>query len=355
MRLTRPMKLMVDPARVPATTGLADQYGRVAHDLRVSLTDRCNLRCVYCMPRTPDSWQSPDELLTDDEIVRLVTVAVTRLGITDVRYTGGEPLLHRGLEAIIAATARLTTAEGRLPGISITTNAVGLKHRAGPLAGAGLQRVNVSLDTLDDARYAEITQRRRLTSVVEGLDAARRAGLDPIKVNCVPQPAGFRQDAPDLLRFCLSNGYQLRFIEHMPLGRSVEWDRDAIVTREQLVQALTDAGAELTDATEARGAAPAELRRVRFEGLEGEVGIIASVTAPFCRACDRTRLTADGRIRSCLFGQRETDLRGPLRNGADDEEVARLWRQAMWHKPRAHGIDHGGFAATTRPMSAIGG
>ncbi len=334
---------------------LIDRYGRIARDLRVSLTDRCNLRCTYCMPTEPQSWLPDDSLLTDDELVRLITIAVTRLGVSNVRFTGGEPLLRRSLEQVIAATAALQTHDGGRPGISLTTNALGLAHRAAGLARAGLQRVNVSLDSVNADRYAEVTQRRRLPAVIDGLAAARDAGLDPIKVNSVPQPASYLSDAPEMLHFCLTNGYRLRFIEHMPLGDAVSWRRNAIVTRRGLLEALTAAGATLTEPGHARGTSPAELWRVEWDGLSGEVGIIASVTAPFCADCDRTRLTADGQIRTCLFDQIETDLRSPMRHGASDDHIAELWRMATWAKPREHGIDHEGFARPARPMSAIGG
>lgn len=336
------------------TGPLIDRYGRVARDLRVSLTDRCNLRCTYCMPEDL-AWLAEEDLLNDEELGRLITIAVTRLGITNVRFTGGEPLLRRSLEQLIAATAALRTDDGTPPGISLTTNGLGLAHRAAGLAQAGLQRINVSLDTINADRFAEVTQRRRLPAVLSGLAAARDAGLTPIKVNAVPQPASYLDDAPELLAFCLSNGYRLRFIEHMPLGEAVTWQRNAIVTRKQLLEALTSAGAQLLEPAEPRGTSPAELWHVQWDGLVGDVGIIASVTAPFCASCDRTRLTADGQMRTCLFDQIETDLRTPLRRGASDDEIVRLWTKATWRKPRAHGIDHEGFARPARPMSAIGG
>ena len=334
--------------------GLIDRHGRTAYDLRVSLTDRCNLRCRYCMPEAPE-WLPDDCLLTDEEINRLVSIAINELGITHVRYPGGEPLLRRSLEELIAHTASLRTQAGERVGISMTTNALGLAKRAAGLAEAGLQRVNVSLDSIDPERYAAVTQRARLASVLAGLAAAKDAGLGPIKVNAVPQPDSFSTDAPQLLRFCLSHGYHLRFIEHMPLGDQVSWQRSRIVTRQQLLDALTADGAVLTELGEPRGSAPAERWQVQWDELSGDVGIIASVTNPFCASCDRTRLTADGQLRTCLFDQAETDLRTPLRNGATDAEIAELWRKATWFKPRAHGIDQEGFARPARPMSAIGG
>lgn len=346
----------LNAADQPADAPLTDRYGRVARDLRVSLTDRCNLRCTYCMPEDPASWLPDEVLLSDEELLRLVRIAITRLAITNVRFTGGEPLLRRSLEHLVAATAAMTTHDGKRPGISMTTNALGLAHRAQALADAGMQRVNVSLDTTNPDHYADVTQRNRLPAVLAGLAAARKAGLTPIKVNAVPQPETYRTDASQLLHFCLTHGYQLRFIEHMPLGAdSATWQANTIVTRRQLLEALTSTGAILTEPAVSRGTAPAELWNVEWDGLSGDVGIIASVTAPFCATCDRTRITADGQLRTCLFDNAETDLRTPMRAGASDDEIAELWKRATWVKPRAHGIDHDGFARPARPMSAIGG
>ncbi|WP_205472224.1 GTP 3',8-cyclase MoaA [Nocardioides sp. SYSU D00038] len=327
---------------------LADRYGRVATDLRVSLTDRCNLRCTYCMPAEGLDWLPGEEVLTDDEVVRLVGVAVERLGVREVRFTGGEPLLRRGLVDIVARVKRLAPA----PEVSLTTNALGLARTAAALAAAGLDRVNVSLDTVRPETFAAITRRARLDDVVAGLEAARAAGLGPVKVNAVLMRGVNDDQAPELLRWCLDRGYELRFIEQMPLDAQHGWDRGAMVTADQ-IQAALEAAYTLTPAVEPRGSAPAELFTV--DGGPGTVGIIASVSRPFCGDCDRVRLTADGQVRNCLFAREESDLRAALRSGASDAELAARWVTAMAGKLPGHGIDDPTFLQPDRPMSAIGG
>ncbi|MBU8857906.1 MULTISPECIES: GTP 3',8-cyclase MoaA [unclassified Micromonospora] len=327
---------------------LADRYGRVARDLRVSLTDKCNLRCTYCMPAEGLPWLAGPQLLTDDEIVRLVGVAVSRLGITEVRFTGGEPLIRPGLPGIVAAVAALTPR----PRISLTTNGIGLARMAPALRAAGLDRVNVSLDTLDRDRFAALTRRDRLADVLAGLAGAAEAGLTPVKINSVLMRGTNDDEAPPLLRFALAHGYELRFIEQMPLDAQHGWDRSTMVTADEILASLHTAFALTPDPSE-RGAAPAETWLV--DGGPARVGVIASVTRPFCGDCDRTRLTADGQVRNCLFATEESDLRGAMRDGADDEELARRWRAAMWAKRAGHGIDDPTFLQPARSMSAIGG
>ncbi len=336
-----------DPAR-PADPRLVDSFGRVATDLRVSLTDRCNLRCTYCMPAEGLDWMPRDEQLTDDELMRLIRIAVRDLGITELRFTGGEPLLRRGLEGLVAASAAL---EPR-PDISLTTNGIGLARRAASLAEAGVNRLNVSMDTLRPERFATITRRDRLSDVLDGLAAAREAGLDPVKINSVLLRGVNDDEAADLLRFAVENRYELRFIEQMPLDAQHGWERSEMITAGEIMQSLQREFTLTPDPTE-RGGAPAE--RWVVDGGPSVVGVIASVTRPFCGACDRTRLTADGQIRSCLFARTETDLRAMLRDGADDGAIADAWRQAMWAKLAGHGIDDPGFLQPDRPMSAIGG
>lgn len=342
---------------MPEGLTLLDRHGRIARDLRVSVTDKCTLRCRYCMPAEGMAWLANEDLLTDAEINRLVALAVTRFGVTSVRFTGGEPLLRRSLEQIVAATAALRHPDGGRLDISITTNALGLRGRAQALADAGLQRVNVSLDSLDRERFAHITRRDELPRVLEGIEAAAAAGLTPVKLNAVPRPDSYREDAPALLDFALRHGHQLRFIEEMPIGLPETWDHATIVTVDDLLTALADAGFDLTPDPAPRLGAPAALWQVAASGDRpgGSVGMIGSVTQSFCSDCTRTRLTADGQIRSCLFSDSETDLRGALRAGASDDEIAELWRAAMWAKPAAHGMDRLGFAAPSRTMSAIGG
>jgi GTP 3',8-cyclase len=328
---------------------LSDSYGRVATDLRVSLTDRCNLRCAYCMPAEGLDWLPKPELLTDDEVIRLAGVAVSLLGVREVRFTGGEPLLRRGLAGIVAGTAALRPR----PEISLTTNGIGLDRLAGPLREAGLDRINVSLDTLRPEVFVTLARRDRLGDVLTGLKAAASAGLTPAKVNTVLMRGINDGEAADLLRFCLERGYQLRFIEQMPLDAQHGWRRGEMVTAEEILAALSAEFSLTPDDPEARGSAPAESFLV--DGGPERVGVIGSVTRPFCGSCDRVRLTADGQVRNCLFATSESDLRGPLRAGASDDELAGLWRRAVASKLPGHGINDPGFLQPSRPMSAIGG
>ena len=329
-------------------SALTDTWGRVATDLRVSLTDRCNLRCNYCMPAEGLDWLPDDSVLTDDEVVRLVDIAVSRLGVDEVRFTGGEPLVRRGLVDIVARTAKLDPR----PEISMTSNALGLARNAQALADAGLDRVNISLDTIRPDTFHEVTRRDRLHDVIAGLYAARDAGLGPVKVNAVLLRGVNDDQAPELLRWALAEGYHLRFIEQMPLDAQHGWSREGMVTADEIFAAL-EAEFVLLPAEEPRGSAPAELFQV--DGGPGTVGVIASVTRPFCGDCDRVRLTADGQIRNCLFAREESDLRGALRAGASDDEIAERWVVAMLGKRAGHGIDDPLFLQPDRPMSAIGG
>ncbi len=329
------------------TTGLVDRFGRVATDLRVSLTDRCNLRCRYCMPAEGLAWMANARVLTTAELCRLLTIAVRDLGITVVRFTGGEPLLRADLGAVIAHAAGLQPR----PELALTTNGVSLARRASDLRAAGLDRVNVSLDTVDRTAYLEVTRRDRLDDVLAGLRAAQAAGLTPVKVNAVLGP-GRVGDAVPLLELCLEAGYELRIIEQMPLDAGHTWERSSMVTADAVLAALATRF-QLTPADEPRGSAPAE--RFVVDGGPGTVGVIASVTRPFCGDCDRVRLTADGKIRTCLFSEEETDLMSLLRSGADDTAIAGTWRAAMLGKQAGHGIDDPTFLQPTRPMSAIGG
>lgn len=335
----------------PPDGPLIDTFGRVATDLRVSLTDRCNLRCSYCMPAEGLDWLPAEQVLRPDELTRLMRIAVTRLGITSVRFTGGEPLLAKHLEDVVAATAALRPR----PEITLTTNGIGLDKRAANLKRAGLDRINVSLDTVDAARFAHITRRDRLSDVLAGLEAAKAAGMDPVKVNAVLDPVTGLDDAVALLGFCLGQGYQLRIIEQMPLDAGHEWQRGRAINADDVLTTLRR-HFELTRDPAPRGSAPAELWQVvGASGVVGKVGIIASVSHAFCSACDRTRLTADGQVRNCLFARQETDLRGLMRAGADDGAVEAAWRAAMWAKAAGHGINDPGFVQPDRPMSAIGG
>jgi len=327
---------------------LTDAFGRVATDLRVSLTDRCNLRCTYCMPEEGLDWLPQEQQLSDDEVVRLIGIGVERLGVREVRFTGGEPLVRRGLVDIVRRAAALDPR----PETSLTTNALGLARNAQALKDAGLDRINVSLDTVRSDTFHEITRRDRFPDVVAGLAAAQAAGLGPVKVNAVLLRGVNDDEAPELLAWCLERGYELRFIEQMPLDAQHGWRRDEMVTADEILASLEQHHV-LVPAIEPRGSAPAELFLV--DGGPATVGIIASVTRPFCGACDRVRLTADGQIRNCLFAREESDLRTAMRAGASDAELAERWLAAMATKKPGHGIDDPTFLQPDRPMSAIGG
>jgi len=342
-------------ATTEATRGqpgaLSDAYGRTATDLRVSLTDRCNLRCSYCMPAEGLDWLPAAEVLTDSEIVRLVAIGVRMLGITTVRLTGGEPLLRKNLGQLVA---ELATLEPR-PAIALTTNGIGLAGRADALAAAGLDRINISLDTLDTATFARLARRPRLPDVLAGVSAARRAGLQPVKINTVLMRGINDHEAIDLLRWAMAEQVQLRFIEQMPLDAQHAWQRTEMITADEIRARLSKEYQLVEDPADAaaRGSAPAELFRVA--GTDYSVGIIASVSKPFCGACDRVRLTSDGQVRNCLFSRTESDLRTPMRAGASDEELAELWIAAVATKLPGHGINDPSFLQPDRPMSAIGG
>ena len=327
---------------------LLDTFGRVATDLRVSLTDRCNLRCSYCMPAEGLDWLPAPEMLTDEEVVRLVSVAVG-LGVREVRFTGGEPLLRKGLVDIVQRVAALDPR----PHLSLTTNGIGLARTAAALKAAGLDRVNVSLDTLDRDRFVALAKRDRLDDVLAGLAAAAAAGLAPVKVNALLMRGVNEDEAPALLRWCLERGYELRFIEHMPLDAQHAWDRSSMVTGEEILAMLRAEFDLAPESEQERGSAPAETWLV--DGGPGRVGVIGSVTQPFCGACDRVRLTADGQVRNCLFATGETDLRSALRSGADDGALGELLKASLLAKKAGHGIDDPAFLQPSRPMSAIGG
>ena len=350
------------PADAPA--GLVDRYGRRATDMRLSLTDKCNLRCTYCMPAEGLEWLAKQAVMSADEIVRIVRIGVDQLGVRELRLTGGEPLVRHDLVDIIAALRR---NHPDLP-ISMTTNGVGLAKKAAPLKAAGLTRINVSLDSLHEETFAQLTRRPFLNQVLAGVDAAWAAGLGPVKLNAVLMRGINDAEAPQLLDWALGRGYELRFIEQMPLDADHGWTRRNMVTAAE-IRDLLSRDFVLTPDRRARDGAPAErfdVRR-RVDGpapadgpVLGTVGIIASVTEPFCSDCRRTRITAEGKIMSCLFSRQEFDLLGLLRSGASDDDLAQRWQDAMWIKPKAHGMDHVGldapdFVQPDRSMSAIGG
>jgi len=301
------------------------------------------------MPPEGLEWLPNPALLTDDEVVRLARIGVQQLGIAEVRFTGGEPLLRRGLPGIVARTAELRPR----PEISMTTNGIGLTRLADPLRAAGLDRINVSLDTLNPETFRQLSRRNRLGDVLAGLAAAKAAGLQPVKVNAVLMRGLNDDEAPKLLQYCLERGYELRFIEQMPLDAQHGWRRENMVTADEILDALSVKFTLTPDDPKARGSAPAETFLV--DGGPAKVGVIGSVTRPFCGSCDRVRLTADGQVRNCLFAREESDLRLALRAGADDEDLAGRWRRAVAGKLPGHGINDPGFLQPARPMSAIGG
>ena len=319
------------------------------------MTDKCSLRCTYCMPAEGLVWLEKSQVLSDTEIVRLARVFIG-LGVTSIRLTGGEPLVRPGVAGLLEQLAGL---EPR-PELSLTTNGIALADKAESLARAGLDRINVSVDTLDRERFAALTRRDRLPDVLAGLSAAATAGLAPVKVNAVLMRDHNLSEVSELLLWALRSGYQLRFIEHMPLDAQHGWTRAEMVTAEETLALL---GERFTlKPLQRADHAPAE----KFAVLDGpereewaagptEVGIIASVTRPFCRDCDRLRLTADGQLRTCLFSHVETDLRGLLRAGATDQELAEVITAAVAAKPAGHAITSADFRQPDRPMSAIGG
>ena len=336
--------------RMSETTELVDTYGRVHRDLRVSLTDRCSLRCTYCMPADFSDWIANEKLLSTEELVTVIGLCVDA-GITQVRLTGGEPLLRRDIADIIRRINELPKA----PRISLTTNALRLAEVAQDLKNAGLQRVNVSLDTLDPVRFKEMTHRDRFHDVITGIEAAQAAGLTPLKVNSVLLKGINDDEAIPLLRHALENDWSLRFIEQMPLDAGDLWARPAMVTADE-IQSELEREFDLTPVP-SRGSAPAE--EFYVNGGPATVGIIASVTRPFCAACDRLRLTADGQFRNCLFARDETDVRAVLRSDVSQSEkdagVRAIIESVTKAKLPGHGINDPDFIKPDRPMSAIGG
>ncbi|WP_313277421.1 GTP 3',8-cyclase MoaA [Timonella senegalensis] len=342
-------RLSVQPGEAPATAPdglLVDSYGRRHRDLRISLTDKCNLRCTYCMPEEGMEWLARSQQLTVDELVRIAAVAVDH-GVTEIRLTGGEPLLHRD---VVEITSRLASLPGA-PEISMTTNGLRLNALAQPLRDAGLTRLNVSLDTLVPERYKELTRRDRFDAVLAGFDAADRAGFTGTKINTVLMRSINDDEAASLLRFALDRGYEQRFIEQMPLDAGHTWTRENMITADEIYAQL--AGEFDLAPVPARGAAPAE--RWYVNGTERTVGIIASVTRPFCGACDRIRLTSDGQLRNCLFARTESDVRALIRGGGSDADIAHALGVSIAAKLPGHGINDPGFIQPERGMSAIGG
>jgi cyclic pyranopterin phosphate synthase len=330
---------------------LVDQFGRVHTDLRVSLTDRCSLRCDYCMPAQGLDWLPREELLTTAELLRLVRIAVES-GVREVRLTGGEPLLRPDVVDVVAGIVALPDA----PEVSLTTNGLRLPELAADLRAAGLTRVNISLDTLDAATFRTLTRRDRLPETLAGIAAAKAAGLAPVKINTVLMRGINEAEAAALLGWALAEDVSLRFIEQMPLDAQHGWARANLVTAAEILAAVRAAGYALAPLG-GRGASPSEDWEVSDSAGNrlGTLGVVGSVTRPFCDACNRVRLTADGQWRNCLFAHDETDLRQALRAGATDAELAQGMASCVHGKRRGHGIGEPDFVQPTRPMSAIGG
>jgi cyclic pyranopterin phosphate synthase len=326
---------------------LTDSWGREIRSLRVSVTDRCNFRCRYCMPAEGLAWLPKPEILTFEEIHRLVGL-MAGMGVCEVRLTGGEPLVRRDLPELV----RLLAGTPGIEDLSLTTNAVLLDRLAGPLVAAGLRRVNVSLDSLSHTRFAEITRRDALDRVLRGLEVAEQhPELRPIKINSVAIRGFSEVEVPALAELARRKPYVVRFLEFMPLDADERWDADQVLSGAE-IRALVE---EHWPLREIPAGPSSTSRRFRFADGAGEIGFVSPVTEPFCSSCDRIRLTADGRLRTCLFSRREWDLREPLRSGATDRELRELIREAVAHKELKHRINDPGFVRANRSMSQIGG
>ena len=326
-------------------TSLVDGFGRVHRDLRISVTDRCNFRCTYCMPAEGLDWMAREDLLTYEELTRVARVCVERFGFDGIRLTGGEPTVRANLPVLIEQLSELGVD------LSLTTNGTTLTNLAPTLVAAGLERINISLDSLQRDRFEQITRRDELDKVLEGIDAAVNAGLAPVKINCVVMRGVNDDEIVDFARFGRERGVTVRFIEFMPLDAQGEWTNEQVVTKAEIVAAIGDVF-ELEPVVE-RESDPAA--RWRYVDGGGEFGVIPSVTEAFCESCDRVRLTADGMLRHCLFATRELDLRTLLRTGASDEDLATAIASEVGAKWAGHQINQVHFIRPTRSMSQIGG
>jgi cyclic pyranopterin phosphate synthase len=327
---------------------LTDSWGREIKSVRVSVTDKCNFRCTYCMPAEGLEWLARAEVLSFEEIARLVAV-LARVGVDEVRLTGGEPLVRRDLPVLV----RMLADTPGVRDLSLTTNGILLDRLAQPLVDAGLRRINVSLDSLDHVRFAELTRRDALDKVLRGLEEAERhPELRPIKINCVAIKGFTEEDVPRLAALARRKPYVVRFIEFMPLDADEGWRDDQVLTGAE-IRALIEA--EHGPLVELPAKASSTAKRFGFADGNGEVGFVNPVSEPFCSTCDRIRLTADGQLRTCLFSRREWDLKTPMRAGANDEELTALLRTAVAHKELKHRINEPGFVRASRSMSQIGG
>jgi len=333
-------------APAPSDGPLIDSFGRVANDLRISVTDRCNFRCTYCMPAEGLAWLPKEEILTFEELTRLLGIYV-ELGIRSIKVTGGEPTVRADLPKLI----EMFRGVGPDLDISITTNGVLLDRLAAPLAAAGVDRATVSCDSLMRHRFSEMTRRDALDKVLGGLKAAVAAGLTPVKINTVIIGGTNDDEVVAFAGWARETGFEVRFIEYMPLDAEHQWERDKVVPADRILAAI-DAVYPLKASS--HGVEPAASYGFA-DGTPGGIGVIASVTQPFCETCNRLRLTAEGQMRSCLFSLQESDLRGPLRAGASDDELISLIRANIWGKWSGHRINHPDFIQPERSMSMIGG
>jgi cyclic pyranopterin phosphate synthase len=330
---------------------LVDPFGRTIRDLRISVTDRCNFRCTYCMPEEGMQWIPRDQLLSFEEIERVARVFVERFGVDGIRLTGGEPTVRAHLPVLVGKLASIRMADGTKPDLSITTNGSTFRLLAHELREAGLDRVNVSLDSLDPRKFLTMTRRDELTRVLDGIAAAQEAGFDPVKVNCVVERGVNDDEIAALAAWARTTGVELRFIEFMPLDASGGWDRSKVVSQDEIVAAIE--AAFPLEPLAGRGAAPAD--RWRYRDGHGTVGVIPSVTKPFCGDCDRVRLTAEGMFRTCLFETREFDLKAVVRGGGSDDDLAAEISRAVGTKWAGHAIGQVHFRRPNRSMSQIGG
>jgi len=330
---------------------LVDNFGRVVRDLRISVTDRCNFRCTYCMPAEGMTWLDRSEVLTYEEIERVARICVETFGVDSLRLTGGEPTVRAHLPQLISKLAALRLPDGTKPDIALTTNGATLRNIAVELRNAGLDRINVSMDSLKPERFFAMTRRDELHNVLAGIAEAQVAGFTPMKVNAVVERGANDDEILDLVRYGRDNNVEVRFIEFMPLDATNEWERNKVVSQDEIV--ATIAAEFPLELMPARGAAPAD--RWRFLDGKGTVGVIPSVTHPFCGDCDRVRLTSDGQFRTCLFATDESDIRSLLRNGGTDAEIAGLIQVAVGAKWAGHQINQVNFIRPNRSMSQIGG
>jgi cyclic pyranopterin phosphate synthase len=330
---------------------LVDPFGRVHRDLRISITDRCNFRCTYCMPEEGMPWLPRTELLTYEELARVAALLVGRYDFDGIRITGGEPTVRAHLPVLIEKLSALRTAAGAPVDVAMTTNGATLRLIADDLAAAGLGRINVSCDSLRPERFSALTKRDCLPDVLDGIDAALTAGLGPVKVNVVVMRGVNDDEIAEFAAFGRQRGVVVRFIEFMPLDAQGAWTNGQVVTHDEIVAAI--GAAFPVEPVGGRGSDPAE--RFRYLDGGGEVGVIASVTHSFCSSCDRVRLTAEGQLRNCLFAVDEFDLRGPMRSGASDDELAAIVERAVGAKWAGHAINQVHFIKPKRGMSQIGG